>query len=141
MDTLQCAVVLAKLECFADEVTARVRIGARYHAELADIDGLRRTTLHADRSSVHAQYTVAVADRDAFIAALKAAEVPTAVHYPVPLHRQPAYAGLCRHGDLRHAETASAQVVSLPMHPYMDEAAQDRVVIAARAALRQGVDA
>ncbi|MCB1737614.1 MAG: DegT/DnrJ/EryC1/StrS family aminotransferase [Gammaproteobacteria bacterium] len=135
MDTLQCAVVLAKLERFNDEIAARIRIGARYHEKLANIPGIGLTALRADRTSVHAQYTVAVEDRDDFLAKLKAAGVPSAVHYPVPLHQQPAYADRCVAANLDQAEWAAAHVVSLPMHPYMDDATQDRVVSAVVAAV------
>lgn len=129
MDTLQCAIVLAKLARFDEEVKARIRIGARYGALLAGKKGVRLTALREDRTSVHAQYTIGVEDRDGVMARLKEAGVPTAVHYPAPLHTQPAYRERCRiAGSLAHAERAAASVLSLPMHPYLDPATQDLIV-------------
>ncbi len=132
LDTLQAAVILAKLDSFPDEVAARGRIGARYSERLAAAcPGLRTPRLAADCTSVYAQYTIEVAGRERFIAALKDAGVPTAVHYPVPLHRQPAFAALgLGEGAFPVSEAAAARVVSLPMHPFLDEATQDRVVAA-----------
>ncbi|MEG0879652.1 MAG: DegT/DnrJ/EryC1/StrS family aminotransferase [Janthinobacterium sp.] len=126
MDTLQCAIVLAKLERFDWEVERRVQIGARYNAQLAGI----ATTVaqRSDRSSVFAQFTVIVPDREALQAALKEAGIPTAVHYPVPMHLQPAYAGLCAPGDYPEAERAAHVVMSLPMGPDLDGADQDTII-------------
>jgi UDP-2-acetamido-2-deoxy-ribo-hexuluronate aminotransferase len=135
MDTLQCAIVLAKLETFEFEVSERRHIGARYHSHFQDCPDLGLTTLRPDRTSVHAQYTVAVNNRDSFLAALKLADIPTAVHYPVPLHLQPAYARLYRASDLKFAERAANQVVSLPMHPFLDTSSQDCVIAAVHQAL------
>ena len=115
MDTLQCAVVLAKLERFDWEVEQRLKIGARYNELLAG--KVPTVTQRPNRTSVFAQYTVFVENREQVQEKLKAAGVPTAVHYPVPLHRQLAYKGGCRVvGEVRHSEAMSAQVMSLPMH-------------------------
>ena len=89
MDTLQCAVVLAKLERFEWEVEQRLKIGARYNELFAG--KVPTVTQRPDRTSVFAQYTVFVENREQVQEKLKAAGVPTAVHYPVPLHLQPAY--------------------------------------------------
>ena len=78
---------------------------------------------------VWGQFTIQVENREAILEKLKAAGIPTAVHYPVPLHRQPAYQSLCRiSGSLEHADTVAARVVSLPMHPYIDINTQESVV-------------
>jgi len=129
MDTLQCAVVLGKLERFPAEVAARARIGGRY-AHLLDQAGIRHSVVRAGRTSVHAQYTVFVPQRAAVQAALTATGIPTAVHYPVPVHRQPAYRHLAT-GDADPCPRASAaaeQVLSLPMHASLTDAVQDRIV-------------
>lgn len=134
LDTLQAAVLLAKMEIFPAEVEARARIGARYTALLS---GLARTpVLSAGNTSVYAQYTIEVDNRDAVCASLQALGVPTAVHYPIPLHLQPAFASLgLGAGAFPVAERAASRVFSLPMFPDMTEAQQDQVVAAVRQAL------
>jgi len=135
MDTLQCAIVLGKLERFDWEVQQRLRLGDRYQQLLAGLP-LQRLVVRDDRDSVWAQFTVQVDQRDAVVAALKAAGVPTAIHYPRPLHRQPAYEGRCRvPAALPHAEFAAMRVLSLPMSPDLTDAQQDQVVAALRQAL------
>lgn len=129
MDTLQCAVVLAKLERFDWELERRAALGERYLARLASIPGVTLPKVAADRDCVWGQFTVQVSDREAFARALGDAGVPTAVHYPVPLHKQPAYEALARVcGSLTNAETVARRVLSLPMHPYMDDATQDTIL-------------
>ena len=135
MDTLQCAVVLAKLERFAWELERRAAIGARYDALLADVPGVRRITVRPDRDSVYAQYTVLLDRRDAVAAALKARAVPTAVHYPKPLNQQPAFAGFCCPDCCPVSAEAGRSVLSLPMSADLSEADQDRVVAALREAV------
>ncbi|WP_353252111.1 DegT/DnrJ/EryC1/StrS family aminotransferase [Salinisphaera sp. PC39] len=130
LDTMQAAVLLAKLDIFDDEVAARGRLGARYTELLGD--AVRTPYLAEGNTSVYAQYTVEVDDRDGVRASLEAAGVPTAVHYPVPLNRQPA---LRVDADVPVAEAAAGRVMSLPMHPYLSEDDQDRVVAALRAAV------
>ena len=120
MDTLQCAVVLAKLERFDWEVEQRLKIGARYNELLAGKVPL--VTQRSDRTSVFAQYTVFVENREQVQGKLKVMGVPTAVHYPVPLHLQPAYKNLCRvHDGVAITEEKSACVMSLPMSPDVKE--------------------
>lgn len=116
MDTLQCAIVLAKLDLFEWELEQRTRLAARYDALLSGrLDLVGRAT---DRRSAFAQYTVLVNERERVQAELLAAGIPTAVHYPVPIHRQPAYAHLA--GDpCRHACELAERVMSIPMGPYM----------------------
>ena len=130
MDTLQCAIVLAKLERFEWELAQRRALGARYGELLAGVPGVRLLAQRADRDCVWAQYTVFVEHRAELQAALNAAGIPTAVHYPRPLHRQPAYAHLHHGAELVHSETAAAQVLSLPMSADLTHADQERVVAA-----------
>jgi len=122
LDTLQAAILLAKMELFDDEVAARAHVGARYSELLAGVVPTPHIEPH--NTSVFAQYTIEVDERDKVQAALKEAGIPTAVHYPVPLHRQPALAQDVR---LSNSERAAQRVMSLPMHPYLTEAQQRRV--------------
>jgi len=119
LDSLQAAVLLAKLAVFPEEVEARGRIGARY-SELLSAAGCVTPYIEPYNTSVYAQYTISVVDRDRLIARLAEQGIPTAVHYPIPLHRQPAFAGM-RPPLVPVAEQAAARVVSLPMHPYLAE--------------------
>jgi UDP-2-acetamido-2-deoxy-ribo-hexuluronate aminotransferase len=130
LDTLQAAVLLTKLEIFDDEVAARGRIGARYSQLIEkQIPNVVTPRLSAGCTSVYAQYTVEVARREAVEAAMKTRGVPTAVHYPIALHEQPVFASLgYRRGDFPAAERAADRVLSLPMHPYLTETDQDKVV-------------
>lgn len=142
MDTLQCAVILTKLRRFEAELQARDRLGARYNAALqtaidaGDAPGLCLLEVHPGRRCVWGQYTVRVQDRDALVDALKAQGIPTAVHYPHPLHQQAAYAEHRVVGSLRHAEAAARSVLSLPMGPDLLPEDQDRVVAALLQALQ-----
>lgn len=134
LDTLQAAVLLSKLAVFDGEVEARARIGARYSELLQDV--ARVPHIASGNTSVYAQYTIEVDNRETFCAALQASGVPTAVHYPVPLHLQPVFAGLGHGvGSFPLAEAAANRVVSLPMFPDMGETQQDAVVAAVRQAL------
>ncbi len=125
LDTLQAAVLLAKLELFPDEVEARARIGQRYIEMLqaqgatpaGQGGGLNTPVVAGDNTSVFAQFTIQVGDRAGFIERMQAAGIPTAVHYPVPLNRQPALANAI--GETPVSEAAAKRVVSLPMHPYL----------------------
>lgn len=130
LDTLQAAVLLQKLDIFPAEIAARGRIAARYSALL---DGLVAATprLAGGAVSVWAQYTIETADRDGLAAHLKRRGVPTAVYYPVPMHRQSAYAHFpVGPGGLPVSEEKAGRVLALPMHPYLDEATQDVIVAA-----------
>lgn len=129
MDTLQCAVVLAKLDRFDWEIDQRIQAGERYLQMLNDAPTVKQLTVRPDRTCVWGQFTVQVENREAVLEKLKAAGIPTAVHYPVPLHRQPAYQSLCRiSASLEHADAVAAKVVSLPMHPYIDLPTQESIV-------------
>ena len=135
MDTLQCAVVLAKLERFEWELAQRLELAARYGELLGEVRGVRPLALRSDRDCVWAQYTVFVEHRADVQAALSAQGIPTAVHYPRPLHRQPAYARWHRGAELVHSLAAAERVLSLPMSADLTHADQDRVVAALASAL------
>jgi UDP-2-acetamido-2-deoxy-ribo-hexuluronate aminotransferase len=135
MDTLQCAVVLAKLKRLDWEIGRRLEVGARYNA-LVDRAGIRRVVQRSDRTSVFAQYTVLVDDRDGVRERLKAAGIPTAVHYPIPLNRQPAYSNRSGGGATPRADSAAERVISLPMHADLGDEQQDSIVEALAAAVR-----
>lgn len=130
MDSIQCAVVLAKLERFDWEVGRRAEIGARYDELL--VPHVKTFKIRPNRTSVYAQYTVRVADRAEFQRRLKNLGVPTAVHYPLSLHQQPAYAKAFAGQSFPVAESLAREVVSLPMHPDLDTETQQRIVAAVR---------
>lgn len=127
IDTLQAAILLAKFAIFPSEVEARGRIGARYREMLSG--KLKLQALPDGYTNVYGQFTIEVDNRGEFIKRMTEMGVPTAVHYPVPLHLQPVYQNLgFKKGDFPHAERAAERVVSLPMHPYLDEQTQDKIV-------------
>jgi dTDP-4-amino-4,6-dideoxygalactose transaminase len=136
LDTLQAAILIEKLKIFAEEIEARDKVAARYNELLSDVAIVPR--LIDGATSVWAQYTLRLPgfDRDAFQAALKREGVPTAVYYPKPLHQQTAYKHYPVAGNgLPVSEKLAAEVVALPMHPYLDEATQDRVIAAVKSAV------
>src|SRR5882757_5447431 len=136
LDTIQAAVLLEKLKIFPEEIVARERIAKRYSAGLADV--ARVPKLAPGTTSVWAQYTLRLAPgtRDAFATVLKAQGIPTAIYYPVPLHRFEPYKHFpVAEGGAPVSERLADEVISLPMHAYLDEATQDRVIEAARQAL------
>jgi UDP-2-acetamido-2-deoxy-ribo-hexuluronate aminotransferase len=126
MDTLQCAIVLAKLDRFDWEIDQRIKIGARYNDLLAG----KVTTVvqRPNRSSVFAQYTVFVSDREHLQLTLKEKGVPTAVHYPVPMHLQTAYQELCCPECCPESIQAANKVMSLPMYPDLTETNQVTII-------------
>jgi UDP-2-acetamido-2-deoxy-ribo-hexuluronate aminotransferase len=129
MDTLQAAVLLAKMTIFQDEAETRARIAGRYGELLGD--ALVTPYIEAHNTSVYAQYTVQVDQRESVRTALQEHGIPTAVHYPVPLHRQPVFAGLgLPEGSFPVSESAATRVLSLPMHPYLTEADLVRIASA-----------
>lgn len=135
MDTLQCAVVLAKLERFDWEIARRLEIGRRYNNILDEI-GFPRVQQRSDRTSVFGQYTVLCVDREKTQAAFQQAGVPTAVHYPVPLNEQPAYKDLCGTQPTPVAHEMAAKVMSVPMSPELQAADQIRIASILGGALR-----
>jgi UDP-2-acetamido-2-deoxy-ribo-hexuluronate aminotransferase len=142
MDTLQCAIVLAKLQRFEQELERRQSVATRYLERLAHLEGdvahggltLPRPVAN-DRTSAWAQFTIRVANREQFAARLKAAGVPTAVHYPVPLNAQPAYRDMAISGATPVTDLAARQVLSLPMSADLAPDTQDTVIAAVCAAL------
>jgi UDP-2-acetamido-2-deoxy-ribo-hexuluronate aminotransferase len=127
MDTLQAAVVLAKLGSFAGEIAQRRALAARYDAALPP--ACRTPAVLPGNTHVFAQYTVRVAGRDALAQRLAAQGIASAVFYPRCLHQQPVFAALGHaEGSFPHAERAAQEVLSLPVHPALDAAAQERVV-------------
>jgi dTDP-4-amino-4,6-dideoxygalactose transaminase len=136
LDTIQAAILLEKLGIFREEMTARDRIARRYRENLAAVAIV--PALPPDRTSVWAQYTIRLkaGQRDAVAAELKAQRIPTGIYYPKPLHRQEAYRDFpLGDGGLAVSEQLAAEVLSLPMHAYLDEPTQDRIVGAVRRAL------
>jgi dTDP-4-amino-4,6-dideoxygalactose transaminase len=136
LDTIQAAVLIEKLKIFPEEIEARERVAKRYSAKLGDIVGVPQ--IPNGYSTVWAQYTIRVSGgrRDALAAALRAQNIPTAQYYPTPVHRQGAYTTYpVADGGLPVTEKLSGEVISLPMHAYLDEPTQDRIVAAVRRAL------
>lgn len=129
MDTLQCAIVLAKLERFEWELQRRFEVGARYH-ELLARSRVGLIAVRPDRDCVWGQYTVFVDQRAQVQAALAKSGVPTAVHYPAPLHHQPAYAALAGPQSCPRSVQAGQRVLSLPMSADLTAQQQDHVVAA-----------
>lgn len=134
-DTLQAAVVLAKLPHFAREVELRGQIGARYSDLLRDVCVVPEVA--EGNTHVYGQYTIRVSNREQVQAGLKEQSIPTAVYYPKCLHEQPVFADLnYPMGTFPQSEKASAEVLSLPMHPFLTEHDQDAIVAAVKASLR-----
>jgi UDP-2-acetamido-2-deoxy-ribo-hexuluronate aminotransferase len=136
LDTIQAAVLSEKLKIFPDEIAARNAAAARYEAGLAGVAVVPRVA--KDQTSVWAQYTIRLpaGRRDALAATLKAQGIPTAIYYAKPLHRQAAYNGYpVADGGLPVSEKLAAEVISLPMHAYLDGETQDRIVAAVVRAL------
>ncbi len=136
LDTMQAAILIEKLKIFDDEIEARNKVASHYFDALHNLVTAPRV---ADgNTSVWAQYTIRLprGGRDAFAAALKAQGIPTAIYYPKSMHQQTAYKHYpVAEGGLPVSEKLSEDVISLPMHAYLDQAAQDRVIKAVRDAL------
>jgi len=134
-DTIQAAILLAKLPHFQEEVTKRRELGARYGEGLKDVCTV--PAIGSENTHVYGQYTIRVLKRQLLQEELKAQGIPTAVYYPKCLHEQPVFADLNYGlGDFPESEKASNQVVSLPMHPFLTEGDQVKVVDAVKRALR-----
>jgi dTDP-4-amino-4,6-dideoxygalactose transaminase len=134
---MQAAILIEKLKIFEDEIAARNEIARRYARGLGNLVTVPQ--LAAGCSSIWAQYTIRLprgVDREAFAAALKARGIPTAIYYPKSMHQQTAYRAFpVAEGGLPVSERLSADVISLPMHAYLDEPTQQRIIEAVRAAL------
>lgn len=137
LDTMQAAVLIEKLKIFEDEIAARNAVAERYARGLGNVVTVPR--LASGCTSVWAQYTIRLpkgTDRDGFAAALKAQGVPTAIYYTRSMHQQTAYRDFpVADGGLPASERLSDDVISLPMHAYLDEPTQQRIIEAVRGAL------
>ncbi len=131
MDTIQCAVVLAKLDRFDWEVQQRKIIGKNYgdlFAQLQLSNDIRLCTIKPARTSVYAQYTIFVKDREQLQKRLSDAGIPTAVHYPIPINEQEAYKHLCCFDCTPIAKELASQVISFPIHPDLKPNIQNKIV-------------
>jgi UDP-2-acetamido-2-deoxy-ribo-hexuluronate aminotransferase len=138
LDTIQAAVLIEKLRIFPEEIAVRDRLARRYNELLGDVATVPQVP--AGFGSVWAQYTIRLpaGQRDPFAETLRAQGIPTAQYYPKPTHKQTAYLDYpVADGGLPVTETLADEVISLPMHAYLDEATQDRIVMAVRAALKR----
>ena len=137
LDTMQAAILIEKLGIFEDEIAARNEVAERYARGLGNVVTVPR--LAEGCTSVWAQYTIRLpkgANRDGFAAALKAQGIPSAIYYPKSMHQQTAYRYFpVADGGLPVSERLSDDVISLPMHAYLDEPTQDRIIDAVRNAL------
>ena len=136
MDGMQAAVILAKMALFPDEVQKRSALGAQYSELLVDTPCVTPYIAEGNLS-VYAQYTLQVPDRDRLGAHLKEAGIPTAVYYPITLDQQPALAACCRiAGELVVTHRLAGEVISLPMHPYLQEDDVQKITSAVRDAVK-----
>jgi UDP-2-acetamido-2-deoxy-ribo-hexuluronate aminotransferase len=134
LDTIQAAVLLAKLEAFDKEIAARVRMGCAYSEKLSDLVMTPYVAPH--NTCVYAQYTIQADNRQDLEEVLKTNGIPTAVHYPVPLHLQPAFpVPQTNIGSFPEAEAAAQRVLSLPIHPYLSDSDQAKVIEIVREAV------
>ncbi|MDP1869101.1 DegT/DnrJ/EryC1/StrS aminotransferase family protein [Bradyrhizobium sp.] len=137
LDTMQAAILLEKLKIFDDEIAARNQVAERYARGLGNVVSVPR--LASGCTSIWAQYTIrlpAGCDRDGFAAALKAQGIPTAIYYVKSMHQQTAYREFpVADGGLPACERLSDDVISLPMHAYLDEPTQERIIRAVRDAI------
>jgi UDP-2-acetamido-2-deoxy-ribo-hexuluronate aminotransferase len=134
LDTIQAAVLLAKLEIFENELSLRSQIAERYRERLTGV--AQPPAIAEENRSVYAQYTIEVEGRERVVEALQKEGIPTAIHYPMPTHLQPAFRGLgFKQGSFPIAEKASDRVLSLPMHPYLKIEDQDKICGALRRAI------
>jgi dTDP-4-amino-4,6-dideoxygalactose transaminase len=136
LDTMQAAILIEKLKIFEDEIAARNLVAERYARGLGNVVTVPR--LASGSSSVWAQYTIRLpkgSDRDQFATTLQAQGIPTAIYYPKSMHQQTAYRDYpVADGGLPASESLSCDVISLPMHAYLDEPAQERIIKAVRGA-------
>ncbi|MGH8605659.1 MAG: DegT/DnrJ/EryC1/StrS family aminotransferase, partial [Gammaproteobacteria bacterium] len=134
LDTLQAAILIEKLRIFADEIEARQCVAQRYNQALSDI--VRTPAVAGDAICAWAQYTLRVAQRDRVVASLKEKRVPTAIYYSKPLHCQTAYLNYpTSPGGLSVSEKLAGEVMSLPMHPYLEPKGQDYIIESVREAV------
>ncbi|WP_431099545.1 DegT/DnrJ/EryC1/StrS family aminotransferase [Polaromonas aquatica] len=131
MDTIQCAIVLGKLERFDWEIERRLALGDSYRKLITEAGvPVKLITVRPDRDCVWAQFTVIVENRAELQKHLQEQGVPTAVHYPLSLNRQPAYRNDASAAETVNSHWAGERVMSLPLSPDLDSATQQRVVSA-----------
>ena len=127
LDTIQAAILLAKLDVYEDEILRRQKVAKRYSDDLKDV--VTPPVVPADRTSVWAQYSVLSDEREPIMGRLKENGVPSAIYYPKPLHLQPAFDFLgYKRGDFPVSEQISEKIFSLPMHPYLEREEQDYII-------------
>jgi UDP-2-acetamido-2-deoxy-ribo-hexuluronate aminotransferase len=138
LDTLQCAILLEKMTLFPEEMLLRQEVAARYQTLLPE--GIKKPTIREGQVSAYAQYTIEVNNREALQQALQAQGIPTAIHYPAGIHEQPIFKAL--YPENQHfpvTERAARSVLSLPMHPYLSVADQEKIAHAIRAFLEEEI--
>ncbi|MBE6084394.1 MAG: DegT/DnrJ/EryC1/StrS family aminotransferase [Selenomonas ruminantium] len=135
LDTLQAAVLLAKMTKFDEEIKRREEVGKRYTSQFKDIKGIKTPTIKDGNTCVYAQYTIIVENRDELQAKLKEKGIPTAVHYPIPLNKQPIFEQMSHVGEIPNAEYVAEHVISLPMSAWLKDEDMDYIVAAIRALL------
>ncbi|RXJ66845.1 aminotransferase DegT [Halarcobacter ebronensis] len=129
LDAIQAAILNVKMKHFDKEVEARAKIGQKYINELKDAKGVTPPTILEDRTSVFAQFTLLCENREELQAKLNEASIPTAIHYPKPLHLQEVFEYLgYKKGDFPISERVSQQVISLPMSPFLTQEEQDYII-------------
>jgi len=134
LDTIQAGILLAKMSIFNDELNKRIEVGSRYTEGLSSV--CKTPKIKDDCTSAFAQYTIEVNDRDDFRQKLKDKGIPTFVHYPTPLHKQPVMEKYnISNTALNISLNASQKVVSLPMHPYLNTKDQDIIIQAVKESL------
>jgi UDP-2-acetamido-2-deoxy-ribo-hexuluronate aminotransferase len=141
MDTLQCEIVLAKLERFDWEIEQRIKLGQRYTKHILSLRAddasvaihgalpIRYANIRPNRTSVYAQYTIICSNRESVQSKLKQADIPFAIHYPVPINEQEAYKQFCCPDCTPNARQLSKQVMSLPISPDLSQAQYDQVLL------------
>jgi UDP-2-acetamido-2-deoxy-ribo-hexuluronate aminotransferase len=129
LDTMQAAILLAKMDIFAEEVELRQQVAQRYGKGLAGM--VKTPFVNEYNVSAWAQYSILRPHRDEVMARLKDKDIPTAIYYPLPLHLQGAFSQLgYREGDFPLSEKVSKEIFSLPFHPYLAEDIQDKIISA-----------
>jgi len=137
LDTIQAAVLMEKLKIFPEEIALREKVARRYNTGLSKSNSIVVPVVIPDAQSTWAQYTIRVPDREKLQADLKAQGIPTAVYYPTPLSAQKGYS-MYPSAPTPVSEKVSKSVVALPMHPYLDEPTQDRIIAAVLESVGQG---
>lgn len=129
LDALQAAILLAKFKYFDEELEKRIKVGNYYYEKLSGIEGIIAPKTLKGNRHVYAQFSIQVKERDKLATFLNEQKIPTAIHYPVPLHLQPVYSGMgLKTGSFPIAEKVASNIISLPMHPFMETSEQDFVI-------------